>query len=132
MPRGKRRRPGDKRKPGGHMKLERKRQKKVQKAERLEETEQSEKCEQDEFDEELVALDQAERERPYHMTLGDIRLLIREEEFDVIDPDEEVGICYNCGDPVTILYAAQSDYEDDVFLEDAAEVLCSLCRAELY
>lgn len=69
-------------------------------------------------------------EEPYHMTLGDLRQLIAEGQFDMINPEENSGNCFNCDAFLTLSDVTASEYDNDTFVESASEILCEQCRSE--
>ncbi|MCS7253666.1 MAG: hypothetical protein RMK18_11460 [Armatimonadota bacterium] len=65
------------------------------------------------------------------MTVGDVRELIESEQYDLINPYEEVGECVLCGRPVRYIDIANSEYPDDTPIDEATDVLCRFCRGEV-
>ena len=74
--------------------------------------------------------DESKEDEPYHMTLGDLRELIAESQFDMINPEENAGNCFNCDALLTLSDVAASEYDNETFVESATEVLCDQCRSE--
>jgi hypothetical protein len=74
-------------------------------------------------------LDEVAPEAP--MTVGDIRRMIEEERYDLLNPYEEVGECSLCGRPIRYIDIANSDYPDDTPIEEATDIVCRICSGEV-
>ncbi|MFA4044898.1 MAG: hypothetical protein HZRFUVUK_001699 [Candidatus Fervidibacterota bacterium] len=74
-------------------------------------------------------LDEVAPEAP--MTVGDIRRIIEEERYDLLNPYEEVGECSLCGRPIRYIDIANSDYPDDTPIEEATDIVCRICSGEV-
>ncbi|MFA4016401.1 MAG: hypothetical protein RUDDFDWM_001504 [Candidatus Fervidibacterota bacterium] len=74
-------------------------------------------------------LDEIPPEAP--MTVGDIRQMIEEERYDLLNPYEEVGECSLCGRPVRYIDIANSDYPDDTPIEEVTDIICRICSGEV-
>lgn len=111
------------------------RKKSVKRAERAEREQLKPQLTEIESEEEWVPpdwyLEDLDESPLYHMTVGDLRQLIAEERYDMVNPMEEVGECSLCGNPVRLIDIAHSAYDDDTFIEDATDVVCRMCRGEV-
>jgi hypothetical protein len=74
-------------------------------------------------------LDEVAPEAP--MTVGDIRRIIEEERYDLLNPYEEVGECSLCGRPIRYIDIANSDYPDDTPIEEITDIVCRICSGEV-
>jgi hypothetical protein len=122
-----------KRKGSGKPKRERSQKKRTKKSLREEMTEEFMDFDlepTEEWEEEhQPLLDEVAPEAP--MTVGDIRRIIEEERYDLLNPYEEVGECSLCGRPIRYIDIANSDYPDDTPIEEATDIVCRICSGEV-